>query len=141
KYGQKDPDKIIKENPTNADLKEVKEKDRNIMYASHLDQFIYKYYGEKLNNAYNNYVKGTSIDEAVLAYRNNKEKKNNIHFAAELFKFIISQKQSVIISIDFSSFFDNITHKELKNNLKTVLEVDEIPYHIYQVFKNTTKFN
>src|SRR5699024_3479307 len=43
KYGQKDPDKIIKENPTNADLKEVKEKDRNIMYASHLDQFIYKY--------------------------------------------------------------------------------------------------
>jgi len=79
-------------------LKKVKKKTRNIMYTSHFDQFIYKYYGEILNNAYNNYVKGTSLDEAVLAYRNNKYKQYNIDFATEVFKFIISPKSGYYIN-------------------------------------------
>lgn len=116
-------------------------KTRNIMYASHIDQFIYKYYGEKLNEKYNEYVKTSGINEVVLAYRNNKKGKSNLDFSAEVFKFILSQEESIIISLDFSNFFDNINHKELKNNIKTVLNMNELPEDIYHVFKNTTKFN
>lgn len=122
-------------------IKEKKQKTRSIMYASHLDQFIYKYYGERLNNYYNEFARKQGIDKSVLAYRNNKKGKNNLHFAAEVFKFILNSKEAIIISLDFSSFFDNINHKQLKNNIKVILDTDEIPADLYNVFKNTTKYS
>lgn len=121
--------------------KEIVTKTRKIMYASHKDQFIYKYYGDYLNNKYNDYAEKHGIDEHVLAYRNNKLGKNNIDFAAEVFQFMLAHKDAMIISLDFTNFFDKIDHKFLKRNLKAILDVDELPEDIYHVFKNTTKYS
>ena len=35
----------------------IKEKTRDIYYAAHIDRFIYEYYGNRLKNRYNKYMK------------------------------------------------------------------------------------
>lgn len=122
-------------------LKYKKPKERMIFYASHLDSFIYKYYGEKLNNAYNKYAEEKGIDDVSIAYRNNKLGKSNIDFSKEVFKYILDQDSAVIIALDFTSFFDNLNHKFLKKNIKTVLDLDELPPDFYKVFRSITKFS
>lgn len=112
KYVKKDPENITEEDYLPRHFKVRKDKTRSIMYASHRDQFIYKYYGDFLNNAYNDYVTNTLIDDSVLAYRNNKKGQRNIEFSAEVFQYILAQKEALIISLDFSGFFDNISHRE-----------------------------
>ncbi len=123
------------------DYKYRKPKERLIFYASHMDSYIYKYYGEKLNKCYTKYVKNViDIDNEVLAYRDNKKGKNNIHFAKEVFKKIIEEEKALIIMMDFTSFFDNLNHKVLKQNLKRVLDVDELPTYWYKLYKSLTKY-
>lgn len=122
-------------------IKYKKPKERMIYYASHLDGFIYRYYGELLNEAYNEYAKVHGINEIAIAYRNNKSGKNNIDFAKEVFKFILQQENAVIIALDFTKFFDTINHKVLKDNIKTVLGVDKLPLDFYKVFKSITNFS
>ncbi|MBM7605951.1 hypothetical protein JOC75_003979 [Metabacillus crassostreae] len=121
--------------------KERKKKVRQIFYASHKDRFIYKYYGDLLNNAYNRYAEEKGIGDNALAYRNNKPGKNNVDFAYEVFNFLLTQDQAVVISIDFKKFFDHIDHCSLKQNIKTVLGVEELPVDWYKVFKNLTQFS
>lgn len=122
-------------------FKYKKPKERMIFYASHLDSYIYKYYGERLNDAYNKYAEENGIDEVAIAYRNNKSGRNNIDFAKEVFKYILEHQNSVIIALDFTKFFDTINHKVLKENIKTVLTVDELPMDFYKVYKSITKFS
>ncbi|PEM24064.1 reverse transcriptase domain-containing protein [Bacillus wiedmannii] len=123
------------------DLKEKKNKIRKIYYSSHIDSHIYKYYGDVLNLAYNDYAVANEIDSNVLAYRNNKKGLNNIDFAYEVFDFLFNQKKAIIISLDFTSFFDNINHKKLKKNIKDVLKCDELPKDIYKIYKSITQFS
>src|SRR5690625_3626868 len=61
-YVLKEPNEINPEDLHPKDFKTKKDKIRSIMYASHIDQFIYKYYGELLNNRYNDYVVRLGID-------------------------------------------------------------------------------
>ena len=116
------------------------EKVRKIFYAAHKDQYIYKYYGDLLNLSYNEYAENHGIDEEAIAYRNNKGK-NNIEFTFEVFDFLFKQQEALVISLDFTSFFDNINHSYLKQNMKEVLKVEELEEDWYQVFKNTTKYS
>ncbi|MBM4763857.1 reverse transcriptase domain-containing protein [Bacillus sp. B15-48] len=122
-------------------FKYKKPKERLIYYASHLDSYIYKYYGERLNEAYNSYAKENGIDEVAIAYRNNKSGKSNIDFAKEVFKYTLDQDNAVIIALDFTKFFDTLNHRVLKENIKYVLGVDELPSDIYKVYKSITKFS
>lgn len=122
------------------DYKYKKPKTREINYASHLDSYIYKYYGEILNDKYNDFVSKHKIDECSIAYRNNKKGKSNIHFAREVFEFILKHDDVTIVALDFSSFFDKISHRELKKTIKQLLEVEELPKDYYNVFKSITKF-
>lgn len=121
--------------------KERKKKSRKIYYSAHKDSFIYKYYGDLLNIAYNNYAKQKGIDEVALAYRNNKTGKNNIDFSFEVFEFLFRQEEALVVSIDFTSFFDNLSHNVLKQNIKTVLGTDKLPDAWYKVFKNLTQYS
>ncbi|WP_419955167.1 reverse transcriptase domain-containing protein [Neobacillus niacini] len=123
-----------------SEQKIKKKKIREIYYAAHKDRFIYKYYGDLLNNAYNYYAIAKGIDNSALAYRNNKRGKNNIDFAYEVFDFLLNQKQAVVISFDFTKFFDHIEHRTLKQNIKTVLGVEKLTKDWYKVFKNLTEF-
>ncbi|PGW27111.1 reverse transcriptase domain-containing protein [Bacillus cereus] len=131
----------LKKVSLSKELKEKKIKIRKIYYSSHIDSHIYKYYGDILNLAYNKYAADNDIDSSVLAYRNNKKGLNNINFAYEVFEFIFNHKKATIISLDFTSFFDNIIHKKLKQNIKNVLKCDELPKDIYKIYKSITQFS
>ncbi|MDP4552949.1 reverse transcriptase domain-containing protein [Alkalihalobacillus macyae] len=127
--------KYIKKN----NLKKVKKRD--IFYASHIDSFIYKYYGDLLNNKYNDIVKELGTDQVATAYRNNLEGKSNIDFAKEVIDFIRQQDNAYIYVADFTSFFDNLDHKYLKEKIKSVLNVKTLPTDFFAVFKNITKYS
>ncbi|MGU3471874.1 reverse transcriptase domain-containing protein [Paenibacillus sp. D51F] len=117
-------------------------KKREIYYASHMDGYIFKYYGECLNNLYNKACLDRGLDTVSLAYRNNKEGRSNIHFAAEVIKFISEQEQAFIFVSDFSKYFDNLDHKLLKERLQLVLgEGPKLPPDWWNVLKHLTKFN
>ncbi|WP_400244602.1 reverse transcriptase domain-containing protein [Niallia sp. JL1B1071] len=121
--------------------KRKKPKTRDIYYASHLDSYIYKYYGDMLNNKYNEVVKKLEINEVATAYRNNLNGKSNIHFAKEVIDFIKKFERSFIYVADFTSFFDTLDHKYLKRQLQVVLNTDKLPDDYFTIFKNITKFS
>jgi len=135
--------KYVTEYNKEKNIKEkiVKKKVRKIFYASHMDSYIYKYYGEKLNNEYNLTVKDLGINEVATAYRNNLSGKSNIHFAKEVIDFIRIQQDAYIFVADFTNFFDTLDHKYLKEKIRYVLKEKTLPADYYNVFKNTTKFS
>ena len=103
KYSEK---YIDKDDSKNLHQKHIKPKKRDIMYASHIDGYIYKYYGERLNSLYNLYVAEHGIDSCAVAYRNNKSGQCNIQFAREVFEFIYSQEACYKRASDFEKFYD-----------------------------------
>lgn len=121
--------------------KKIPPKKRKIFYASHIDSFIYKYYGDQLNNMYNKIAITKGIDSVATAYRKNNNGKSNIHFAKEVIDFIKKQSQAFIYVADFKSFFDELEHKYLKEQLKVVLEKNTLPDDYYAVFKIITKYS
>ncbi|AIF44533.1 reverse transcriptase domain-containing protein [Virgibacillus sp. SK37] len=127
------------------DSRPIKAKKRMIMYASHIDNFIYKYYGEELNNYYNNWVKEHSIHESSIAYRSLKKEKgkSNIEHAAEVINRIYNLKSCYIMIGDFKGYFDNIDHQKLKDRMCKVLRIDEnnLSKDWYKVFQSVTKYS
>ena len=121
--------------------KYIKEKTRDIYYSAHIDRFIYEYYGNRLNNRYNEYLKNNGINRVATAYRNCSPGKCNIHFAKEVFEFIVNSKSAYIMVGDFSKFFDKIEHKYLKEKIKNVLDDNVLDDADYAIFKNITKFS
>ena len=126
---------------TQTRRKEVKPKVRPIMYAAHVDGYIYTYYSKLVNTLYNEKIQQLNLDSVVTAYRTNKPGKNNIHFAFEVFEFIGQSQNAFIYLGDFSSFFDNLDHQYLKQRLKDVLNCEMLDEGHYSVFKNTTKYS
>lgn len=121
-------------------MKEKKDKERDIYYSAHIDRFIYQYYAELINMHYNQIAKKLGINNVSTAYRNNKKGKCNIHFAKEALEFICKCKEVWILVGDFSSFFDNLDADYLKEKLQQVLQVDRLPEDQYAVFKSITKY-
>ena len=121
--------------------KKIKEKTRPICYSSHLDRYIFSYYGFHLNQEYNKRIVQDKIDDCVLAYRDNLEKQSNIHFAKRAFDFIKEQESCFIMIGDFTKFFDMLDHKYLKDMLCSLLNVTELQEDYYAVYKNITKFS
>lgn len=121
--------------------KEKKPKVRKIYYAAHVDRFIYEYYGNELNNIYNDYTKKNGINNAVIAYRNNKHGLNNVDFAKEVFEFISKSKNSYIFIADFSDFFDNLEHSYLKSMINIVSNKKQLDDAEYKIFKSITQYS
>lgn len=119
----------------------IKLKERDIYYSAHIDRFIYEYYGNRLNNSYNTYLKKNGINKVSTAYRNCTPGKCNIHFAKEIFEFIVSCESAYVFVGDFSKFFDNIDHKYLKEKIKNVIGVDSLDAADYAIYKNLTHFS
>ena len=120
--------------------KYVKEKNRDIYYAAHIDRFIYEYYGNRLNNKYNNYMRANGINRVSTAYRNCTPGKCNIDFAKEVFEYIVKCESAYIFVGDFSKFFDKINHKYLKEKIKCVVGEKALDVADYAIYKNITKF-
>ena len=119
---------------------EIVPKSRKIFYASHIDRYIYQYYGYMLGNKYNKFAKQIGINKCSIAYRNELHK-CNIEFACEVMKFLKQSKEAFVIVSDFKDFFDNLNHKYLKNNVKRVLNVLSLPNYYYKVLKSVCKFS
>lgn len=126
----------------NTGERPIKKSKRNIMYASHLDNFIYKHYGEELNKCYNLWVHDNNIDHCSIAYRSkeDEEGKSNIDFAAEIINYIYQTKECFIMIGDFEKFFETLDHALLKRRVATVLGVGGLSEDWYKVFKSVTKF-
>lgn len=120
--------------------KYIKPKKRDIYYAAHIDRFIYEFYGNRLNNRYNAYMKSKGISRVSTAYRNCTPGRCNIDFAKEVFEFIVKCESAYIFVGDFSKFFDNLDHKYLKEKIKTVTGEPSMDAADYAVYKNITKF-
>jgi hypothetical protein len=114
---------------------------REIYYASHMDGYIFKYYGDLLNYYYNKVCIEKGIDEVSIAYRNNKGGKSNIHFAAEVIEFITNQDSAFIFVSDFSKYFDSLDHEILKEKLKATLRKTRLDNDWWNVFKHITRFS
>lgn len=120
--------------------KDIKPKERDIYYAAHIDRFIYEYYGNRLNNRYNEYMKSNGISRVSTAYRNCTPGKCNIDFAKEVFEYIVKCESAYIFVGDFSQFFDNLDHKYLKEKIKCVINEESLDAADYAIYKNITKF-
>lgn len=133
---------IIKSNKTISDIdgRNNIRKNREIYYSSHIDRYIYQYYGYQLNNQYNKIAKKYGINKASIAYRNTFKGKCNIHFAKEVIDFISKQKLAFVYVSDFSKFFDQLNHKYLKEKLCQTLECDKLPNDHYKVYKSIVNF-
>ena len=131
---------IAKEKISGIHRQHIKPKYRDIMYASHIDGYIYKYYGDYLNEIYNQYANEHGIDKCSFAYRNNKKGECNIQFACEVFEFIQNQESCYIRVGDFEKFFDRLDHVYLKGRVEQLLKVESLPSDWYHVFKSVTKY-
>ncbi|HEL8647576.1 TPA: RNA-dependent DNA polymerase, partial [Listeria monocytogenes] len=130
-------EKRIEEKNPEFDNRPIKTKDRVIMYAGHMDNFIYKYYAEVLNkDFYNKFCMEKGIDDCVSAYRNNKVGKSNIDFAAEIINQMVNYKEAYILVGDFTNYFDKINHELLKKHLAEVLNQPRLSKDWFNVFRS-----
>lgn len=114
---------------------------RDILYAAHVDSWIYRYYGALLNKAYNKFLAETNLDNVPIAYRNNKKGKSNIHFAEEVFAFIKYNKPCYVKVGDFSNFFDFLDHKYLLKQIRTVIGDKRISDDSFHVLKSLLQYS
>lgn len=121
--------------------KPTKDKIRPIMYASHIDGFIYRFYSDKINEKYNDWVSTRNFDECPTAYRNNKKGKSNIHYAVEVIDFIVKSKDCYIMVGDYEHFFDTLDHSYLKQKLKNILKMQNLPLDYYNVLKSVMRYS
>lgn len=117
----------------------VRIKERPLMYASHIDSHIYAYYKSLLNLKYEQTLIKHNLQSEVLAFRTLG--KNNIHFARDVFNYIVGKGSCGVLTVDVSNFFGNLNHKLLKQNLKCVLGVTELSKDWYAVFRSITKYS
>lgn len=118
---------------------------RPIMYASHMDAHIYSYYNFLLLTEYEEYLKRQGISDSVTAYRKIRIKesnkgKSNIHFAKEVFDYIQTQNECVVVTHDIEGFFDNISHRVLKEKLCKISNIKKLDDSFYKVFRSLTKY-
>lgn len=128
----------------------AQEKTRELYYANHIDSMIYSYYSHILSEKYRIKLIENSINDCVTAYRkipdgDTKKGKCNIHFANEIFEYIIKNSNTncnqVVLALDIKGFFDNLNHQKIKESWCSVLGESTLPKHHYQVYKNITKFS
>lgn len=139
RYDKKIIKRIDGKNPE-ANNRPIKIKNREIMYAGHWDNFIYKYYADMINGYYNAFCCSNNIDECVTAYRNNKQGKSNIDFAAEIINGVFNMEAAYVLVGDFTNYFSNLNHQLLKENIKHVMNTDKLSADWYNVFRSITKY-
>jgi RNA-directed DNA polymerase len=114
-------------------------KPRDIMFASHRDSCILAKYAFELGELLDKHYVQTGLDKTVIAYR--KLGRANYHFSADAYRYAKDHMPCVVLCFDITGFFDNLDHKILKDRLKRLLGVTELPADWYSVFRHVTKFS
>jgi len=120
--------------------KKFKQKVRPLYYSAHIDRSIYVFYANILNEKYNKRIRDCGIDDAVIAYRTNLNKKSSIDFALMAFAEMKKLKDCYVMIGDFTSFFDELDHKILKYKIKDLLGVESLSEDWLKVFNQITKY-
>ncbi|MGQ3017078.1 antiviral reverse transcriptase Drt2 [Phenylobacterium sp.] len=102
-----------------GDFPALAPKERQIRYAGHIDSAIYSQYASTLSTIYDNELLRRNLGESILAYRSGIG--NNVNFAKNLFDEVRARRNCVVVCLDVSKFFDNISHSILKKNLVGIL--------------------
>jgi hypothetical protein len=118
---------------------------RPIMYVSHIDAHIYSYYNFALMDRYEQYLNEIGLSENVIAYRKieiagTQKGKSNINFAGEVFDYIKTKDECVVITHDIEHFFDEINHKLLKDNICKIQGIEKLDESFYKVFRSLTAY-
>lgn len=116
----------------------IKNKRRPLVLTAHKDSLIYFYYSIILNDRYEDYLRKNNLSQVATAYRANSGK-SNINAAKEIFDFVWNAENCWIIKGDFKAFFDNLRHRTLKQNLKTVLQ-GKVTGDWVSIIKSLTKY-
>ena len=114
-------------------------KDRPIMYASHRDACILSKFASDLTRRLDDFYERESISAHVIGYR--RLGKSNYDFSAEAYKFAKSKSPCVVLCFDITGFFDHLDHRLLKDRLKRLLGVAELPSDWFAVFRHVTRFH
>jgi hypothetical protein len=107
------------------------------MYASHRDACILKRYAIDLAALLNLHYGETALNEAVIAYR--KLGRTNYHFSAKAYRFAKAIMPCKVLCFDITGFFDHLNHRVLKDRLKRILGVNELPNDWYAVFRSVSR--
>jgi RNA-directed DNA polymerase len=113
-------------------------KERQIMYASHRDACILRRFASRLTQLLDDYYVANGLDTVVIAYR--KLGKANYDFSADAFRFVKKAMPCIVLCFDIEGFFDHLDHGILKDRLKRILKVTELPPDWYAVFRSVTQF-
>lgn len=120
-------------------LSRRKAKIRPLRYSANKDGYIYAYYSYVLDKQYEKLIKGSPLDNAVLAYRSLG--KSNVDFANDVFNWIGQTTGCNVLTIDLSSFFDTLDHGILKKQWQKVNGVNSLSKDNYMVFKSLTHYS
>ena len=113
-------------------------KSRDIMFASHRDACILAKYAWDISEKLDAHYKSSGLHRNVIAYR--RLGRANYHFSADAYRFAKERGECVILCFDITGFFDKINHAILKDRLKRLLGVSELPKDWFVVFRHVTKF-
>ena len=113
-------------------------KERPIMYASHRDRCILAKYAFELSKSLDNFYNLEGLSAIVIGYR--RLGKSNYDFSAEACRFALAHSPCVVLCFDITGFFDHLDHRLLKDRLKRLLGVSELPFDWYAVFRQVTRF-
>lgn len=114
-------------------------KDRPIMYASHRDACILSKFASDLTRALDDFYDREDLSTNVIGYR--RLGKSNYDFSAEAYRFAKAHSPCVILCFDITGFFDHLDHRLLKDRLKRLLGVVELPRDWFAVFRHVTRFH
>jgi len=116
-------------------------KKRPIKTTSHRDRILYSAWNYYLSEKHKNWIKRNLLENSVSAYVP-KTRKFNAHFAKLAFDYIQGKNEYSAIALDIKSFFDNIPHKALKNNLIELIdegiELNKINFKLFKANTNYT---
>lgn len=113
-------------------------KRRKLAYPSNRDACIYAYYSHLLTDPYERFLCSNGLDEVVIGYR---KVGSNIELAMRAFDGIKAFSHCIALAFDISSFFDRISHVQLKKGWQDVLGCDRLPDDHHAVFKALTSFS
>lgn len=116
----------------------IKNKRRELRYASHNDAAIYAYYAMQIQSDYEKFLETAGLSSCVIGYRSGIG--SNVDLAAAAFAEIAAAQNTTVLCFDIENFFPSIRHEVLKKHLKEILNVIELPSDWYAVFKNICRY-
>lgn len=108
------------------------------MFASHRDACILAKYSNHLVEILDGWYLKNGLHNTVIAYRALNQA--NYHFAATVQRFVQKHDPVYVMCFDVTGFFDNIRHDILKQRLKRILDVTELPTDWFKVLRTVTHY-